>query len=243
MNSLSGFLYRRLARWITCEVHLLGKHTLSLDSKYQTNSLQDVFCHPFYWKLFGWLPQAPELIVDLGAHCGHFSMLADTCFRLQFPDAQPEYILIEPNPELVKIISRNLQRSGLCPRHGVQRGLVGGQRSGSATLWVSPQNYLSASLTKGSKSSGVPTEYIDLEKLVSNRRIDLLKIDIEGAEFEFVEHYGETLERVQALMIEIHAASETQQAKLISQLQQAGLHLHCQPIENNEYRLAMFQRG
>ena len=242
MNSLSGFLYRRLARWITCEVHLLGKHRLSLDSKYQTNSLQDVFCHPFYWKVFGWLTQPPELVVDLGAHCGHFSMLADTCFRLQFPDARPEYLLIEPNPELVEIIKRNLQRSGLCPQHRVQQGLVGGQRTGSATLWVSPRNYLSASLTKGSKPNGIQAEYIDLEKLAGNRRIDLLKIDIEGAEFEFVEHYGETLKRVQALMIEIHTASEAQHSNLFSQLQNAGLRLHSPVMGNNEYSLAMFQR-
>jgi hypothetical protein len=97
VRAFSAFLYPRLVSWITCEVLSLGRQTLALDSKYQTNSLEDVFCHPFYWQLFGWLPRATELILDLGAQCGHFSLLAE-----------PAYILIEPNPKLVKVIRRNL---------------------------------------------------------------------------------------------------------------------------------------
>src|SRR5262245_18659758 len=186
-RKLRSFLYRRLARWVTCEVRLLGQHPLALDTKHQANSLQDVFCHPFYWQLFGWLPQAPKLVVDLGAHCGHFSMLADMCFRIQFPAAVPEYILVEPNPELVKVTRVNLRRSALCPHNLIHRGLVGGKRDGSATLWVSPRNYLSASLSRAPKTRGVSADFFDLETLVENRPVDLLKIDIEGAEFEFVE--------------------------------------------------------
>ena len=111
-----SFLYRRLARWITCEVKLLGQHPLALDNKFQVNSLQDVFCHPFYWQLYNWLPEPPRLVVDLGAHCGHFSMLADVCFRTQFGAVDPEYLLVEPNPKLTPVIRRNLQKSGLCTR-------------------------------------------------------------------------------------------------------------------------------
>lgn len=242
MRSFRAFLYRRLARWITCEVHLLGRHTLALDSKYQTNSLQDVICHPFYWQLFGWLPHPPELVVDLGAHCGHFSMLADTCFQIQFSKSEPEYILVEPNPNLIKVIHRNLQRSGLCQRHLVHQGLVGGPRTGSATLWVSPKNFLSASLNPGLQTKGMAAQFFDLESLANGRRIDLLKVDIEGAEFEFVDQYPELVGRVQALMIEIHDASESKQQRLYAQLQSSGLRLKAPPIEHSGYRLAMFQR-
>src|SRR5271169_5785656 len=114
-SRLRAFLYRRLAAWITCELKLLGQHPLFLDSKFQVNSLQDVFCHPFYWQVFRWLKSPPRLVVDLGAHCGHFSMLADMCFRIQFSKSETEFLLLEPNPELVPVIERNLQRSGLCP--------------------------------------------------------------------------------------------------------------------------------
>lgn len=242
VRNLNGFLYRRLARWVTCEVHLLGRHTLALNSKFQTNSLQDVFCHPFYWQLFGWLPTAPKLIVDLGAHCGHFSLLADTCLRLKFPDAEPEYILIEPNPDLVKVIQSNLHRSRLCRRHAVHQGLVGGQRSGVATLWVSRQNLLSASLRREDQTHGVTAPFLDLNTLVQDRPIDLLKLDIEGAEFDFVEQYPELLNRTHAVMAEIHDAPAATHQRLYSRFESAGLRLASPPLKHGGHALAMFQR-
>ncbi len=241
-RSLRAFLYRRLANWITCEVRLLGRHPLAFDSKFQTNSLQDVFCHPFYWQLYGWLPGAPKLIVDLGAHCGHFSMLAGTCFSIQFPEAQPEYILVEPNPKLVKVIRNNLQRSGLCRHHLIHQGLVGASRSGAATLWVSPRNYLSASLSRRPETRGMAAQFFDLEDLVNGRSIDLLKVDIEGAEFDFIEQYPHLLGRVTAMMIEIHGTNEARQQLLYSQLQAVGLRLKAPPIGQGSDNLAMFQR-
>ena len=241
-GSLSAFLYRRLARFITCEVRLLGSHPLAFDSKFQVNSLQDVFCHPFYWQLFGWLPKPPQLVVDLGAHCGHFSLLADTCFRIQFPDSDPEFLLVEPNPDLIGTIRRNLQKSGLCQRHSIHQGLVGATRSGSTTLWVSSKNYLSASLNAGSGMRAVPANFIDLESLTKARPIDLLKIDIEGAEFDFAGQYIQLLTQVQALMIEIHGADKEKHRHLYSRFDQAGLKLKAPPLEHDGHVLAMFQR-
>jgi FkbM family methyltransferase len=242
IGRLSAFLYRRLARFITCEVRLLGSHPLAFDSKFQVNSLQDVFCHPFYWQLYGWLPKTPQLIVDLGAHCGHFSLLADTCFRIQFPDSDPEFILVEPNPKLIGTIRKNLQRSGLCRQHTIHQGLVGCMRSGTTTLWVSSKNYLSASLNAASGMRPMPANFIDLESLTKGRFVDLLKIDIEGAEFDFAGQYTQFLSRVQALMIEIHGADKEQHRLLYSRFDQAGLKLKAPPVEHGGHILAMFQR-
>jgi FkbM family methyltransferase len=237
-----AFLYRRVARWVTCEIMLLGRHALSLDNKFQVNSLQDVLCHPFYWQLYQWLPKEPRLVVDLGAHCGHFSMLADVCFRLQFPQAAPQYLLIEPNPKLVPVIRRNLRRSGLCPRHLIHRGLVGGARTGSAPLWVSPRNYLSASLAPTPQTRAVSCDYIDLESLTEDRPIDLLKIDIEGSEFDFVANYPQLLARVQAIMIEVHEAPQLKQERLYWALAAVGLKPKGDVIQHSGATLARFQR-
>lgn len=237
-----SFLYRRLARLITCEIKLLGDRPLALDNKFQVNSLQDVFCHPFYWQLYGWLEQAPGLVVDLGAHCGHFSMLADVCFQTRFGTVQPEYLLIEPNPELIPVIRRNLSKSGLCQHHVLEQGLVG-NREGEATLWVSPTNYLSASLQQGASTRGIPAEYLDLEKLVGDRTVDLLKVDIEGAEYEMVSNYPRLLKRVQKLMMEIHSAPKTRQDELHASLERAGLRPVGRPLDHSGYQLAMFQRA
>ncbi len=242
VDQCRGFLYRRLAFLISCQIKILGVHPLSLDSKYQVNSLQDVFCHPFYWQLYGWLDQPPRLVVDLGAHCGHFSMLADTCVQVRFGAVQPEYLLVEPNPHLVPVIRRNLKRSGLCPRHLLRQGLVG-RRGGSATLWISPKNYLSASLQQNSSSLGVQADYLDLEQLIGDRLVDLLKIDIEGAEYELVKNYPSLLKRVNKVMVEIHAAAEGHEEELYACFRRAGLSPHGQSLDHSGYKLAMFERA
>lgn len=244
MNTSSGwsyFLYRRLANLITCELRLPGNHPLALDSKYQVNSLQDVFCHPFYWQIFGWLDAAPNLIVDLGAHCGHFSMLADVCFQARFGEAQPEYLLIEPNAELLPVIEKNLSRSGLCPRHVLEQGLVGA-RSGDGILWVNPKNYLSSSVQSAPSTKSMKVGYVDLEQLLNGRDIDLLKVDIEGAEYEFAANYPELLGRVKYLMIEIHAEEEKKRQQLNQCLKEAGLQLVGDPLDHGSYLLARYQR-
>ncbi|HWD91558.1 MAG TPA: FkbM family methyltransferase [Verrucomicrobiae bacterium] len=236
-----SFFYRRLARFVTCEVKLAGDHPLALDNKFQVNSLQDVFCHPFYWQLYGWLTSAPRLVVDLGAHCGHFSMLADVCVRLRFENSAPEYLLVEPNPDLIPVIRRNLEKSGLCSRHTLKQGLVG-DRCGAATLWVSPRNYLSASLQPGPATRGVSANYFDLEGFIGDRKVDLLKVDIEGAEYALVANYPEFLKRVGKVMIEIHSAPEPQQRALVESLQRAGLRPAANFVNHGHYQLAMFER-
>jgi FkbM family methyltransferase len=242
-RQLSSFFYRRLARWITCEVQLLGEHRLALNSKFQVNSLQDVFCHPFYWQLYGWLPAAPAFVVDLGAHCGHFSMLADICFRTQFGHCEPQYLLIEPNPKLVRAIEANLQRSGLCRRHELLRGLVGGKRTGSDQLWVCSRNFLSASLQQSAGTYAVDADYLDLDAIIQDRKIDLLKIDIEGAEYEFVENYPELLKSTNFAMLEIHERPQYRLQSIYEAMEQAGLRLRSAPLKHGVAFLAMFERG
>lgn len=241
-RKLPSFLYRRLARWITCEVQLLGEHPLALNNKFQVNSLQDVFCHPFYWQLYGWLPAPPSLVVDLGAHCGHFSMLADVCFRTQFGPCEPEYLLVEPNPKLLAVLERNFLLSGLCRRHSIRQGLVGARRSGSDQLWVCSSNFLSASLQRSAGTYSVTADYLDLDALTDHRAIDLLKIDVEGAEYDLVANYAALLQRVARVMIETHQRAETGTDFIYDALERAGLRLKAPPLRHGTAELAMFQR-
>src|SRR5258708_1543251 len=82
--------------------------TIALYDKYQLASFQDVFCHPFYWFALNSISSKPQLIVDCGAHCGHFSILADLCIRARFGTSDTRYVLVEPNPKLIKSLQLNL---------------------------------------------------------------------------------------------------------------------------------------
>lgn len=219
---LSYFLYRRLARWITCRVRLPFGASLSLSTKYDVASFQDVFCHPFYWQSFGWVRGPPRLVVDCGANCGHFSILTDTCIRVRFGRSDTRYILVEPNPALRPILERNLRDAGLASRSRVVAGLLGA-KAGRSTLWVHPKNYLASSLSplQGAIPHEVP--FVDLRTELPEPHVDILKVDIEGGEYAFVRENPDVFSLAQLLLMEVHPASREEQALMFGRIEATGL--------------------
>ena len=82
-----------------------------------------------------------------------------------------------------------------------------------------------------------------MEELVGSRPIDLLKVDIEGSEYELIVNYPDLLRRVQHLMIEIHTAPDERQNELMMSLGRLGLNLVAEPLKHSGYQLAMFERS
>lgn len=239
--SINFYLYRRLSRWITCELNLPGKSKIALHNKYEVASFQDVFCHPFYWRVYDWIHDPPKLVIDCGANCGHFSILSDLCLRAKFGSSNTEYILIEPNPFLIPLIHKNISDAELSDRVEVKQAILG-NKLGYSTLWVNSKNYLTSSLhpTKGAQPHIV--EYLDLLKVARDRKIDLLKIDIEGGEFEFVRSNLDLLTQVNLIFMELHQAPQEMHEEIFASLKLVGLHLATKPIESNGQKLVIFHR-
>ncbi|UJB69825.1 hypothetical protein HRE53_01090 [Acaryochloris sp. 'Moss Beach'] len=157
------FLYRRLSPWITCEFNFSENSKVSLDNKFAVASFKDVFCHPFYWQVFQYIQKPPQLIVDCGAHCGHFSVLTNTCIQSKFDNVQSEYLLVEPNPYLQDILQKTISNAGFATNAQIYQGLLG-KKSGNETLWINPKNYLATSLKQNSKAKPHVIDYLNLEK-------------------------------------------------------------------------------
>jgi FkbM family methyltransferase len=220
--SLSAFLYRRLSRWVTCELALPRVGKISLRSKHDVSSLADVFCQPFYWQLFHWLNSPPRLVVDCGANCGHFTMLAEMCSRARFGSGAERYLLVEPNPFVLRPLQRNLLDAGLSGRADVHQGLLG--TAGEArSLWIHPANYLATGLTPQHGSRPYLVSGLRLRELVGKSAIDVLKIDIEGAEFSLVEDEPDVFARTALVCLEVHTSDESQRSRLQASLRSAGL--------------------
>jgi FkbM family methyltransferase len=239
--SIPFFLYRRLARWITCEFKLKNNSKIALKNKYEIASFKDVFCHPFYWQVFQWVHEPPKLVVDCGAHCGHFSILADICFESKFGVSNTQYLLVEPNPYLLPIIQKNVLEAGLAHRVELKQGLLG-TRSGEGTLWINHKNYLATGLhyCKGAKPFKVP--YLELLEIVGNRTIDLMKIDIEGGEFEFIRSNLELLSQVNLIFMELHEAPQKMHQELFEDLESVGLCQATSSLEVKGQKLIIFSR-
>jgi FkbM family methyltransferase len=221
-DTRSFFLYRRLARWITCSLRLPFGAEVALRTKHDVASAQDVLCHPFYWQLYSWLAVPPRLVVDAGANCGHFALLVDACSRVAFGVPVQHFVLVEPNPALLPVLRANLERGGLAERCTIVAGLLGA-RSGSGRLWVHPRNFLMSATTALEGAHPVEVPYVDLGARLGSMPVDLLKLDIEGSEYEFVEHNGGVLAQTRMLLMEIHEAPPDERTAMYDRIAAAGL--------------------
>ncbi|WP_158308363.1 FkbM family methyltransferase [Thiocapsa marina] len=147
------------------------------------------------------LPFEPRIIVDLGAYTGFSAIF----FANKYPNA--EIIAVEPDPENFKLLTKNI---GYYPRiRPVQAAIwfedtvldLYGQKEGH---WASS---LFSSTPFPGRSGIHRVRAIAIESLMSRfslDRIDVLKVDIEGAEKELFEHSAHWIDRVGAIFIELH---------------------------------------
>jgi hypothetical protein len=81
-------------------------------------------------------------------------------------------------------------------------------------------------------------QFTDTE-LAKEKRIDFLKIDIEGAEIDVLPDCSDVIDRVQHLFVEFHAYIGQSQAlaKVIEVIEKAGFRYY---IDTNQHRKAPF---
>ena len=234
--SLSGFLYRRLCRFVTCELDLPCGGRLALRTKYDVASCSDVFCHPFYWTALSSLAAPPGRVVDCGACCGHFSILADLFLKSRFGSSDAKFTLIEANPLAIPVLKRNLAGAGLRERATVVHAALGIHPPSPAALWVDRRNWLTASthMLPRARKFLVATDH--LSSLAGNGSIGLLKIDIEGAEYRLIESEPEVFRRTATVLAELHGSSREKDG-FLARCAAIGLHLVGTPFQHSGHLL------
>jgi FkbM family methyltransferase len=206
-----GFLYRRVARLLPCVFSQVGHGVLTLRNKYDIASVRDVFLSTHYWRAFEHLPTPPQLIVDLGAHCGHFSLLCHLALLEKFGADTAGYFLFEALPRLLPQIRRVADEAGFLNQVKVVQGLVG-RRKGTAAFAADPRNLLASHTEDVSGANAATTlSYIDLDTILPpGRTIDILKIDIEGSEYDLLANYPHVLQAARLVLLELHGPTERQ---------------------------------
>jgi FkbM family methyltransferase len=153
------------------------------------------------------------LILDCGANIGYTVLH----YLREFPRAR--IIAFEPDPQFLPILERNLARN--LASHVEVVGAAAWTREGRAR-WVAEQKDGSRLAGPGA-CAGATAEVatIDLARYL-DRHVDLLKIDIEGAEFTVVQHIAPRLDRVQNVLVECHIAGQSAFAGLTQVLGTLG---------------------
>jgi FkbM family methyltransferase len=149
---------------------------------------------------YEWGEARPQRILDAGANCGYASLW----LAARFPGA--EIACVEPHPELAGLI-RNLTR-----RHGLPCTVVEAALSaadGRARLHLgslSTSHSLMRDILLAGRES-IEVECVSMPALLERlqwNRVDLLKLDIEGGERQLLAGSPAWLERVDAMIGELH---------------------------------------
>lgn len=150
---------------------------------------------------YGTIPE-DAIVVDLGANIGAFSLYAAASTERSVVYAY------EPEPRNFDLLRRNIRLNGLEQRIHPNRFAVTGRKERRA-LYLS-ESPLHSLYPQGHDQESIEVPCIGLADLFDRHelgRIDFLKIDCEGAEFEIL--YGtpeEMLRRIGAIRMEVNVA-------------------------------------
>lgn len=154
-----------------------------------------------------------ETIVDLGANVG----LSVRLWQRRFPEAR--IVAVEPDPDNFTAAERNLAKD---PHRRVQmfRALIG-DSPGQAYLDRSAEE---CAFSMTDSPIGEPIDVLPLPTILDLAKfdgdIDLLKVDIEGAEQKLFADCSSWISRIRALMIELHPNYSKEM--LLADLSRAG---------------------
>lgn len=144
-------------------------------------------------------PSPSPRIIDAGANIG----LATLYFRRHYPGAR--ITALEPVPDIAEILEENLRSFGFFDVVVMRCAL--GKQSGVGRFLADPQG------TAGhvSENGNLRVDLVSLSELIGEERVDFLKLDIEGAEYEVLEECESRLPLVNHLFVELHTRiDETQ---------------------------------
>jgi FkbM family methyltransferase len=167
-------------------------------------SFSEIFVQREYESALNAMP-LPVRWIDLGCHAGYFSLyVAMRANRAELD--RLEALLIDADPRVAvgvnKLISLNSTIS-----FAFRNGLVG-DGAGMRDFHLGPV-MSSAATTTASANSGetVSTEIISQSEIMQGLPppYDLIKVDIEGGEFEFMAHYKDLIAATKYLLLEWHS--------------------------------------
>lgn len=144
-------------------------------------------------------------VLDLGANIGLFSVWA----WINFPNCIIHSY--EPDPEIYKLLEKNL--SPLSNVKTFNRAIA--DKEGTIEFYVSKRSFSSSIYPlSGSKVISIPTKKLDQVISDIGGTVDLMKIDIEGAEFSVLEN-SKQLDKINFIVGEVHPEKANTEVKSI----------------------------
>lgn len=187
---------------------------LQLDSEADLSVFSEIFQDLDYRLLEQIIEKAQHPILDIGAHIGLFSLYA-SCINNNI-----QILAFEPDPDNFQLLKKHLHQNH-CSNIKAKNIAVSDQIA-TVDFYRSPDSH-NHSLYLDGEAIKLPSS--TLEKIIQHyERIDLAKIDCEGAEFPIILHSSDqTLSKIQNFYIEYHQFKpEFDPQKIVKRLQSIG---------------------
>jgi FkbM family methyltransferase len=208
---------------ILCRV--LGKYLLFADSR--DIGIVPHLCLDGFWE--AWITQAVTRVlrpgwrcIDVGANHGYYSLLfADAV------GAEGRVLSCEPNPEVADLLEKTLAVNGFSGRTSIVREAIADSDGARQSLIVPPERSMNAHV-RPSAPEGIPLRSLTLDTLCQSLdRVDLVKIDAEGAEESIWRGMGETIARNPELtiLLEFNVARYSAPEAFLADIQDRGFPL------------------
>lgn len=209
----------------TAICRILGRYKMFVDTK--DVGVASHLMLDGYWEMWNTeaiigLVKPGMTVLDVGAHCGYFSvLLAD----LVGPSGK--LLSFEPNPPMAELLRRTIAVNGFDGRTTVYE-LALGDANGSATLDVPKNEPKNAHVVKGAVGPGmveVPLRRAD--DIADALDADFIKIDAEGAEQAIWKGLNGVLSRNRPLtiLLEFAAVRYDNPAGFLDEILSRGFHL------------------
>jgi len=140
-----------------------------------------------------------DLFVDVGANIGRYTTMLHRNFR--------RIIALEPFPLNMEFLHKNIRYKKLRNITCIEAAVS--DKNSTTVFYPSSSGFLEHSLIKPksarrfAKSILVKTYNLDF-LLKNEKRVDLVKVDVEGAEWQVLEGAKQILDKVQSWVIELH---------------------------------------
>jgi FkbM family methyltransferase len=202
---------------------LFGRKIKISDNFWYLFGLREIFIDHTY--KFNSSNESP-LIIDCGSNIG----LSVIYFKQMYPKSK--VICFEPDNEIFEMLKYNVE---LFNFKNIEFH--------KAAVWTTDGEISFASDGKvGGHISSIESEESNINKIKSfrlnnilNQKVDFLKIDIEGAEYELLKDCKDNLNLVENIFIEYHSFHETEQMlpELLQILKQAGFRVYIKEAWEN----------
>ena len=211
---------RSLARYQPGESALPGTTVRFMDSGSFLFGYEQIFVNQVY----RFQPRhEPVTILDCGANIGlsvlYFKRLAPRCRILAF----------EPDPAIFQVLAKNCAR--LDGVELVNRAVW--TAAGNLDFWAegSDAGRLASLGERPSDASPTRVAAVRLRDYLGDQPIDLLKLDIEGAEADVLADCADRLGAIERIFLEYHSLRGRAQRldEILAILRRAGFRLHIQP--------------